>query len=189
MKSHFIISLIIFILAIQIPSYAFGQNYSGGGAWKNYIDSITGAPARWQSHIEWTLREQLACHESIDDRAPCNYFVGKALSRIYQINDFQGVTTGSWLSANQISSYVSQNPNKWKLIGSASDQNSLAQAQADANAGAAIIAILENNPNGHVALILPGKLLHSNSWNLSVPNSASFFLDRPLDSYVGKLLS
>ncbi len=44
-------------------------------------------------------------------------------------------------------------------------------------------------PNGHVALVTKGAVSFSPSWNTNVPASASFFLDRPENSYVDGPLS
>jgi hypothetical protein len=123
----------------------------------------------------------------VDDRSPCNYFLGRALDRIYGIKDFKK-SEDTWLSANEIDSFLQEHTEHWTLIGSGDDQQILAQAQADANSGAALIAVSKGSSHGHVALILGGRLSQSTSWNLYTPNSAAMFLDKPDKSYIGKHL-
>src|SRR5207253_10712805 len=74
---------------------------------------------------------------------------------------------------------------QWIPLGQASDQKALDEAAAAANSGKAVIAIKPGEGHGHVAIILPGPATQSPSCKLTVPNSASFFLGKPAQSYVG----
>ena len=63
-------------------------------------------------------------------------------------------------------------------------------AQELANNKTAVVAVyMKSDQDGHVSIILPGQLNPSGSWGFSVPNSASFFVNDPNKSYIGKGLS
>jgi hypothetical protein len=147
----------------------------------------------WKSDVERMLQEFLSCAEPVDDRSPCNIFLARALDRVYGIKEFGDPARPSTvMRANEIADYVAARTDLWVSLGSGDKQDSLNQAQEYANRGKAIIAVWkspEANRPGHVALILPGQLSNSTTWQLRVPNSASFSLDRPRDSYVGGPLS
>lgn len=184
---EFFLGSIIVLCLVSCCNIAAAQtDQHNAGAWQEYINSISNS-AKWTQHVTWSINQLISCEKAIDDRSPCNYFVGRALDSIYDIKDFK---TGEdkWFSANQIESFVKQHTEKWKLIGNGNDQNALAQAQADANSGAALIAVSEGSSHGHVALILGGTLKKSDKLNLYMPNSASMFLDKPSASYIGKHL-
>jgi hypothetical protein len=129
------------------------------------------------------LGEFLTCKSPIDDISPCNYFLGRALMRVYGVNDF---STGAdtYMRAAAIAAYVADS-DKWTRLGEATDQSALRSAQGYANLGKPVIAVTSS----HVALVIPGDLVMSGNWNLKAPNSASFFIDEPAKSFVGKPLS
>lgn len=145
-------------------------------------------PDGWQADVQAMLSQFLACQDPIDDQSPCNLFLGRALKRVYAITDFDD-GHGGVISANAIATYVAVNADKWTSLGPANSQDTLTQAAGYANLGKAVIAVLTGVTHGHVALVLPGAVAHSGQWNLDVPNSASFFLNAPQNSYVGKSLS
>ena len=143
----------------------------------------------WEKTLQSRLSEFLSCQNQVDDSSPCNRFVGKALSDVYGIDDFQDPANKSqYLSANLIAAYVTVSKN-WVSLGTADSQAALTEAAAAANAGRAAIAVKPGDAHGHVALILPGPLQESPNWKLNVPNSACFFLGKPNQSYVGDKLS
>jgi hypothetical protein len=144
-------------------------------------------PPEWQADVEAMLHEFMTCQSPIDDVSPCNRFVGRALKRIYNIDDFTK-PNGEFMTANEIAGAVAASGN-WTKLGNASDQKALNEAQGYANVKKAIIAVSSGSPHGHVAIILPGSQTQSGSWGLKVPNSASFFLNKPDKSYIGKPLS
>jgi hypothetical protein len=136
------------------------------------------------------VSEFLSCAQKGDDKSPCNVFLARAIKKVYGTDDFENPSkTGTYLDANEIAAYVATAPQKWTLLGVASNQTSLNEAQFQANHKKAVIAVYSSPPHGHVCLILPGNLTDSASWKLKVPNSASFFLDNPSQSYVGEPLS
>lgn len=143
----------------------------------------------WQRDVEAMLAEFMSCGGPTPPNTPCNIFTSKALKRIYGITDFDR-QDGSFLTANEIASYVEFNTTKWTLLGAGNVQQTLTDAQEYANRKKAIIAVQYNaTGHGHVAIILPGSLQPSGSWQLKCPNSASFFLNRPRQAYVSKPLS
>jgi len=131
----------------------------------------------------------MQCTESAPeaDQSPCNWFVGKALQEVWKLDDFK--SSPGYLTANEISTYLLTHCPPWKSLGTAADQSVLKNSQQAANDSMPVVAVRPDTPNGHVALIIPGKLEHSTTWNLEVPNSASFIWKKPADSYVGRRLS
>lgn len=146
-----------------------------------------GVDPEWKTDVQKMLSEYLTCATPIDDQSPCNYFLGRALKRVYGIKDFE---TGpdKYLSANDIADFVAGS-DKWTKLGDASEQATLDSAAGYANAKKAIIAVRKGETHGHVALILPGEMTFSTNWQRRVPNSASFFYRDPKNSYVGKGLA
>lgn len=150
------------------------------------------AHATWKPHVEWVLNELNSCRNAMDDRSPCNRFVGQALQKIWSADDF---STGKpapndFMLANSMAERMLTARDKWIPLGSAGTQSALDQAQVQANKGYAVVAVIAGRPAGHVAVVIPGTLKKSNSWDgLRVPNSASMLLDKPNNSYVGKPLS
>jgi hypothetical protein len=145
--------------------------------------------ARWKPHTEWALNQLMICQQRSDDSTACNRFVGAALERVYGLDDFRR-QDGEYLTANQIYTQILVDRSNWVALGRASDQDALTMAQSLANRGYAVVAIRPDNPNGHVAMIVPGQLSASSAWaGLLVPNSASLRLNDPARSYVGGMLS
>jgi hypothetical protein len=147
----------------------------------------------WKTDVERMLQEFLSCATPLDDRSPCNVFLARALDRVYRIREFgDPARPETVMRANEIADYVAARQDLWVPLGKGNEQSALDQAQEYANRGKAIIAVWKNptaGAPGHVALILPGEQTASASWGLRVPNSASFSLDRPNDSFVGGPLS
>lgn len=148
------------------------------------------SPPEWQADVTRMLSQFLSCQTPIDDRSPCNFFLGRALKRVYGITDFDipGVPD-SFLSANAIADKVAAPDSNWTLLGTANVQDALDQAQGYANLKKPVIAAYKSSGHGHVCLILPGTMQLSSTWKTLVPNSASFSLDDPSHAYVGGLLS
>jgi hypothetical protein len=115
----------------------------------------------------------------------CNAFVGLILDKTYQISDFQ--SDGGYMNTDAIANHLlTIGSASWTQLGDASDSSVLLQAQQDANAGKAVIAIGEQ----HVAMIMPSiTMFWSPSWRECVPLSASHFLNNADANYVGKPLS
>ena len=93
------------------------------------------------------------------------------------------------MTGTEITEFL-ENSSQWTKIGFAYTQQNLTKAQELANSGKAVVAIYIGEDNlGHVSIILPGELTTSGSWGLKVPNSASFFMNTPQQSYLNKPLS
>ncbi len=155
-------------------------------------DCMSSEPEAWltstaQKALYSRLGAYLSCPDDLTDgpladQGACNYLVGRVVNDVYGFGDFRR-PSGGWLAANEIAAYVKREESKWELIGQASSQQALEQAAAAAGEGRAVIAVATGSP-GHVALVLPGPLKFSSSWNRNVPNSASFFLGNVDRAYV-----
>jgi hypothetical protein len=144
----------------------------------------------WEKEMNSLLYQYLSCKDPIDDISPCNLFLARSLKTVYGIADFDSPGKNPpCMTANQVATFVSQNPKIWTMLGIATNQETLNSAAGYSKRKKPVIAVLEGHPHGHVALILPGELVKSESWGLYVPNSASFFLNNPKKSYVGEPLS
>jgi len=147
----------------------------------------------WQSYVSDLLNQFLSCTADMagpnGKQYPCNKFLVMALDKVYGIKDFYDAQ-GKALLANQIIQQMRITPDTWTRLGTGADQNVLTQAQGYANHKKAVVATLYVPGSvGHVVLVLPGDLVASGSWGMHVPNSASFFLNKPNKSYVSGPLS
>lgn len=136
------------------------------------------------------LRSFLACRTDVpfSDRTPCNVFVSMGLEAVYGVTDFQ-IGARKHMSANQIASQIDVDK-RWVRIGALLDDESALCAQASANDGFPVIAVLSEARHGHVALVLPGPFARASSWGGHIaPNSASYFLDKPYAAYVSQPLN
>ncbi|MCM0001110.1 MAG: hypothetical protein NBV68_17195 [Erythrobacter sp.] len=153
-------------------------------------DCMSTDPAMWlTSDAQRALRTRLmgyfvcpddAVNGPLADRVACNYFAGKVIADLYGFDDF-ALPGGGWMTANAIASEAASNP-AWRRIGGASDQAALTAAARAATAGRPVIAVKTGSP-GHVALVLPGDVKRSGTWDRDVPNSASFSLDNVDKAY------
>lgn len=137
-----------------------------------------------QKYMATALQKFTACTLPLDNA--CRAQVAQALEQLYGVKDFS--SEQKYLAPTEIGKKVAGDSN-WERVGSASDQNALKTAQNSANCGRAVVAVMTSETGGHVAIILPGTLAHSNGWKLDVPNSASFFAHNPQKSFAGKPLS
>lgn len=122
------------------------------------------------------------------DATACNWFVGKALEVGWGFGDFK--SGDGYFSANQLANgLANQQFSHWTSIGAANQQTSNDIAAVKTTSGNPVIAALKADPDGHVALIIPGGLAFSSKWNLNVPRSASISLDNINLAYIGCRLS
>ena len=135
--------------------------------------------------LEGLMEDYISCKENETDDKECNHFTSEAICRFYEIEDFK--QDGEYVSYRDIKDIVTLNGGLWEPIGLADSQDNLNAAQDYANNGQATIAFDPAKSN-HVAIILPGSTVKSSSWDLEVPNSASFFVHKA-DGYVNKALS
>jgi hypothetical protein len=142
----------------------------------------------WKQELNNSLQQFLQCQQASDNTS-CNKYLGESINTVYKINDFYSDKLGRHLLATEISQYLKGN-NKWTLLGHAYDQKVLTQAQENANAKKAVVAVYMNPSSiGHVVLVTPGQLISSGSWGLNVPNTASFFISHADKSFIDKGLS
>jgi hypothetical protein len=145
--------------------------------------------ANWNKDLTALLDKFMTCASSGTDTHPCSSFISESIAKTYKISGLYSDKTKQYLQLNETVKQIAD-PTKWTLLGHAYDQKILADAQQLANDHKAVIAIY-TTPEGvsHIALVLPGELQASGSWGFKVPNSASFVLNEPSKSYVGKGLS
>lgn len=143
----------------------------------------TGEGSAWKAKypdIYTKLMSYFTCQDTGDPVA-CNVFVARAAEGVYGVRDFKK-SDGSYITANMIMDHVKSNK-IWSKLGMANDQKVLNDAAAGAE-DHLIVAVMSDQPHGHVALVLPGAPMASNSWKLNVPNSASAFLGNVERAYV-----
>jgi len=144
----------------------------------------------WKSNLNAALNEFKACNNASENGInPCNKFLGESLKIVYNIDDFYSKNAGRYMLVNEMADFL-ESSNSWTEMGKVFDQNTLDKAQAQANAGKAVIAIyIDASGLGHMSVILPGDMHTSATWSLKVPNSSSFFTIKPQDAYIDKGLS
>jgi hypothetical protein len=143
------------------------------------------------------LMQLMSCPADVDrdegrqiDAVACNWFVAKGLKELYGVDDFAPGAQGKWLTANEIATWVRSHPDKWSKLGQANEQSTLNDAANGASNQQPIIAVMEGDPHGHVALVLQGGQQASTTWKdaagtaLKVPNSAAFSLNNVSKAYV-----
>ena len=145
---------------------------------------------KWAEGLSVEIDEFKKCRNTGEQTInPCSKSIGKSFDLVYGVNDFFNREKSRYLTGTEINEFL-QNSSKWTKIGLAFSQENLSKAQELANAGKAVLAIYMGEDNmGHVSIILPGELTASGSWGLKVPNSASFFINNPQQSYSDKALS
>ena len=137
-----------------------------------------------QKYMETALQQFSSCQPMTD--ATCRAALAQAVDHVYGVKDFGG--SPRYLTPAEIAKKVKDDAG-WEHLGSASDQEALKKAASGAACGQAVLAVMASDTGGHVSMILPGALTHSNGWNLEVPSSASFFVNKPGKSFAGKPLS
>lgn len=127
------------------------------------------------------------CKENSTRRNDCRNSITKMISEFYKIDDFKNVN-GDYVIYDSIQSIVKKK-SAWVKLGEANNQEALNKAQEAANNGNATIAIDVSESYGQVAMIIPGKLTHSGSWKLKVPNTAALVNYDASKSFANKSLS
>jgi hypothetical protein len=143
----------------------------------------------WKTSMTTMLNDFQTC-KSANKGAECKTYVAKAIKTIYGVNDFDAAgKPGGMLDVNGVANYIKKSSN-WKMLGDATSQDILKQAQDDANANKAVVAIMvSDNGADHISVIAPGSLVKCGKIGLSCPNSVSFFINSPDKSYIGKPLA
>lgn len=168
-KSIVVLSFAMLLLC----SSSFGQNLN----------------ENWKKDLTESLEQFLTCTNSTGEKYQCSGFIGESIAKVYKTNAFFSEKLSRFLRINEITKSMVEN-DQWTPLGHAYEQQALAEAQNQANARKAVIAVYATtNGIGHIALILPGKLQYSGSWGFNVPNAASFAYNDSGKSFVDKGLS
>lgn len=143
----------------------------------------------WKTQMPQMISDFISC-KSQSKGAECKTYVAKAIKAVYGISDFDAPSKpGGALDVNAVANYIKKD-SKWKLLGDASSQDVLSQAQASANANKAVVAMMvSDNGADHIAIIVPGNLTSCGNAGVKYPNSVSFFINNPDKSYWGKPLA
>lgn len=126
------------------------------------------------------------CSTAGSDRTVCRNFTGEALNRLFGIGDF--CTDSRCLMAVEIEWEIRNHPDKWGALGAANDQAVLDKARELA-ATKAVVAILNEEDRGQIAIVMPGAAIPSGKWGLKVPISVAARVDRPESSVYAKGLN
>jgi hypothetical protein len=141
------------------------------------------AQTTWQRNATW-LEEQIGACADGDKPGPCRSFPARALDRLFGIPDL--CSQASCISPSQLAASIAKGSG-WSVLGQATDQTVLTQAQEMATGGMPVVAV--NEVTGWVALVMPGKLYPSERWRRNVPASVGTRLDQPEASVYGKGLN
>jgi len=148
------------------------------------VSNYSFAPAGdWKGNVDKLVSDFSSC------KGPeCKSYVAKAIKAIYGINDFDAANKpGGMMDVNAVANYIKKD-SKWKLLGDATSQDVLKQAQDAANNNKAVVAMMvSDNGADHIAIIAPGSLVACAG--MKYPNSVSFFINSPSKSYSGKPLA
>jgi hypothetical protein len=139
----------------------------------------------WGRNAGW-LEEQISHCASGNDEDACRYFSARALARLFGLAEF--CSGGGCMNAAEIATKVSAG-GEWSLLGPATDQKILTQAQDMAVGGLAVIAVRVSGDMGLVAIVMPGKLFPSQTWKHEVPIATGARVDKPSASIYGKGLN
>lgn len=148
-----------------------------------------GINSKWKEDLTALMGKFVSCMGGGTDKAACSAYIGESIAKTYKLNGIYSEKQKRYLQMAELNKALSD-PAKWTSLGHAYDQKVLDEAQQQANAGKAVVAMY-TTPEGvsHIALILPGDLSYSGTWGFKVPNSASFVMVDHAKSYVGKGLS
>jgi len=139
----------------------------------------------WERNASWLEEQVRHCATGNDDDA-CRYFPARALARLFGLAEF--CSGSNCMNSPEIAAKITAG-GEWSLLGPASDQKVLTQAQDMAVGGLAVVAVRGSGDMGLVALIMPGKLFPSQRWKHGVPIAAGARVDKPEASVYGKGLN
>lgn len=145
--------------------------------------------SNWKKDMSALLEKFMTCTSSGSDSYTCSAFISESINKVYKVNGLYSDKSKRYLQLKEIAKNF-DDASQWTQLGHAYDQKVLSDAQDLANANKAVVAVYKTADGvSHIALILPGEIQFSGTWNFKVPNSASFVLNDPSKSYVGKGLS
>jgi len=126
-----------------------------------------------------------AFEKCIRNNGACETYTFQALALVYpDAADFSYTDNHSFYQAVKAG-------DDWELVGAAYQQEVLKKAQEMANGGQPVVAVYldQNEEPLHVAVILPGELQTSGSWNMQVPQAISLPDFNPDNAFIQKPLS
>lgn len=145
--------------------------------------------SNWKQDMNSLLEKFMACTGNGADTYGCSAFISESINKVYKVNGLYSDKSKRYLQLKEMAKNF-DDASQWTQLGHAYDQKVLSDAQDLANANKAVVAAYRTADGvSHVALILPGEIQFSGTWNFKVPNSASFVLNDPSKSYVNKGLS
>lgn len=138
----------------------------------------------WTQHGDWISSAIKSCQDASADLSPCSDFSAQALDKLLGTNEFCGGT--HCLLAVEIEAELRNNPEKWQLIGGASDQAVLDKARELATNGHIVVAAHSEDSLGQIAIIMPGRPVASGKWSMDrVPLGAAARYAAPDKSVYG----
>ncbi|KAB8154149.1 hypothetical protein EZY14_006850 [Kordia sp. TARA_039_SRF] len=144
-------------------------------------------PTNQEQFLLTTIAYFKQCKAESTNRNDCRNSITKMITEFYNIGDFRA-KDGGFVIYDSIQPIVKRS-NDWVKLGAASNQEVLDKAQQAANEGKATLAIDVSETYGQVAMIIPGKLTKSGSWNLQVPNAAALVNYDAEKSFMDKSLA
>jgi hypothetical protein len=145
--------------------------------------SLALAETTWQRNASWLEAQISECAEG-SNPGTCRYFPARALDRLFGLPDL--CSDASCMASSQLAAVITKGAG-WTVLGHATDQNVLSQAQQMAVGGIPVVAV--NEASAWVVLVMPGKLYPSERWRRNVPTSVGTRLDQPQGSVYGRGLN
>jgi hypothetical protein len=149
------------------------------------VGGAVGAATTWDKNAGWLQQQIQACAQRTGGFS-CTYFPARALNQLFGIDEF--CDADHCLRPHEIAAEIAKDQ-RWTALGKASDQTTLNQAQAMATGGLPVIAVQAAADMGLVAIVMPGKLVSSQSWSKKVPLAVGTRLDKPEASVYSQALS
>ncbi|HZP92940.1 MAG TPA: hypothetical protein VFB20_08670 [Burkholderiales bacterium] len=140
----------------------------------------------WTQHGDWAKSRINACQAASGGALDaCRYFAAEAFKELFGIEDF--CTADRCMTAPEIESGIRNNPEKWSVLGAASDPAVLDKARELAGQGQVVVAGQNVEDRSQVAIIMPGKPVPSGKWAMDrVPIGTAARTDAPDRSIYGE---
>lgn len=129
----------------------------------------------------------IECKSTATERSQCRNEITRLISETHNLEEFKD-SEQNYVIYDSIQPIVKRS-DKWKNIGTATNQEVLNKAIAHANNGGAALIIDTSETYGHVVMLKPGEAYPSGSWNMELPNVMSLFNAKPENSFYDKSLS
>ncbi|WP_281613924.1 hypothetical protein [Flammeovirga sp. SubArs3] len=134
------------------------------------------------------IKEFTTCYAKSIDPLKCRQTTAKAITEIYNIDDFKDpYVGGSFLTMTEAYDKISAD-SQWKMIGEA-NATTLSEAQELANKGEVVVIAYPFKGFIQLAMIRRGETKMSSKWGMEVPNVGIFFYNDPEKSSASKPLN